>query len=311
MIMLDSAVIGVGYVGKYHAEKYMALPDFNLAAVVDTDPDLAKRIASKYGCAALTDYHELIGEVDAVSIAVPTSLHFEVARNFLDTGCHVLIEKPITETVDQANQLVVLANAKNQILQVGHIERFNIAMFGLDFSTLNPQFIESYRISPFTQRSNDVNVIFDLMIHDIDIILEIVDSDIKSIDANGTPIITDMLDIANARITFKNGCVANITASRVSLKTERKIRLFMPKVYISFDLQNNVMKKYSLSEGKNNSDYKNILSEEIKHVSGDALLDEIKDFQKCIQSGNEPIVSGKSGQRALETAIRITELINK
>lgn len=311
MSMLDSAVIGVGHVGKYHAEKYMALPNFNLAAVVDTDFDLAKQVASKYGCAALTDYRELIGKVDAVSIAVPTNLHFEIARNFLDTGSHVLIEKPITETVEQANELNELANAKNQILQVGHIERFNVAMFGLDFSTLNPQFIESYRISPFTQRSNDVNVILDLMIHDIDIILDIVDSDIKSIDANGTQILTDMLDIANARITFNNGCVANITASRVSLKRERKIRLFIPNFYITLDLQNNVMKKYSLSEGKNNSDFKDIHSEEIKLGPGDALLDEIKDFQKCIQLGNEPIVSGKSGQRALETAIRITELINK
>lgn len=311
MSMLDSAVIGVGHVGKYHVEKYMALPDFNLAAVVDTNLDLAKRVASKFGCAALTDYRELIGKVNAVSIAVPTNLHFEIARNFLDTGSHVLIEKPITETVEQANKLIELANAKNQILQVGHIERFNVAMFGLDFSTFNPQFIESYRISPFTQRSNDVNVILDLMIHDIDIILDIVNSDIKSIDANGASVVTDMLDIANARITFQNGCVANITASRVSFKRERKIRLFTPNSYISLDLQNNVMKKYSIAEGKNNSDIKDIHCEEIKHENGDALLDEIKDFKQCIQLGNEPVVSGKSGQRALETAIRITELINK
>lgn len=311
MSMLDSAVIGVGHVGKYHVEKYMALPDFNLAAVVDTNLDLVKRVASKFGCAALTDYRELIGKVNAVSIAVPTNLHFEIARNFLDTGSHVLIEKPITETVEQANKLIELANAKNRILQVGHIERFNVAMFGLDFSTLNPQFIESYRISPFTQRSNDVNVILDLMIHDIDIILDIVDSDIISIDANGASVVTDMLDIANARITFQNGCVANITASRVSFKRERKIRLFTPNSYISLDLQNNVMKKYSIAEGKHNSDIKDIHCEKIKHENGDALLDEIKDFQQCIQLGNEPIVSGKSGQRALETAIRITELINK
>jgi predicted dehydrogenase len=309
--MLDSAVIGVGHVGKYHVEKYMALPDFNLAAVVDTNLDLAKRVASKFGCVALTDYRELIGKVNAVSIAVPTNLHFEIARNFLDTGSHVLIEKPITETVEQANKLIELANANNQILQVGHIERFNVAMFGLDFSTLKPRFIESYRISPFTQRSNDVNVILDLMIHDIDIILDIVDSDIISIDANGSSVVTDMLDIANARITFQNGCVANITASRVSFKRERKIRLFTPNSYISLDLQNNVMKKYSIAEGKNNFDIKDIHCEEIKHENGDALLDEIKDFQQCIQLGNEPIVSGKSGQRALETAIRITELINK
>ncbi len=309
--MLDSAVIGVGHVGKYHVEKYMALPDFNLAAVVDTNLDLAKRVASKFGCAALTDYRELIGKVNAVSIAVPTNLHFEIARNFLDAGSHVLIEKPITETVEQASKLIELANAKNQILQVGHIERFNVAMFGLDFSTLKPRFIESYRISPFTQRSNDVNVILDLMIHDIDIILDIVDSDIISIDANGASVITDMLDIANARITFQNGCVTNITASRVSFKRERKIRLFTPDSYISLDLQNNVMKKYSIAESKDNSDIKDIHCEEIKHENGDALLDEIKDFQQCIQLGNEPIVSGKSGQRALETAIRITELINK
>lgn len=311
MSRLDCAVIGVGHVGRYHAEKYTALSDFNLTAVVDMDIELARRVASKYGCAALTDYRELLGKVDAVSIAVPTNLHFEVARNFLETGSHVLIEKPITETVDQANELVELAITKKQILQVGHIERFNIAMSGLDFSTLRPRFIESYRISPFTQRSNDVNVILDLMIHDIDIILDIVDSEIKSIDANGTSILTGMIDIANARITFKNDCVANITASRVSLKKERKIRLFMPNCYISLDLQNKVMKKYSLSEGKNKSDIKDIYSEEIKYEPGDALLEEIKDFQKCIQSGNEPKVSGKSGQRALETAIRITDLIKK
>ncbi|MCX7112565.1 MAG: Gfo/Idh/MocA family oxidoreductase [Proteobacteria bacterium] len=305
---LRCAVIGVGYLGKFHAQKYAALPDCELVAVVDSNPDNAEAIAGQHNTRSLTDYRELLGQVDAVSIVTPTTLHFEVARDFLNAGAHVLVEKPITVTVGQADELIRIAEEKNLRLMVGHLERFNAAILGLDL-TDKPLFIESHRLAPFNPRANDVSVVLDLMIHDIDIILDIVDSEVERIDAKGVIVLTRDTDIANARITFKSGCVANVTASRASLKVERKMRMFMPNCYVSVDFQNRVLARYRKGEKEMFPGVPEIVGEESTFESGDALLEEIKHFVGCIQQGREPLCSGKAGRRALATAIEITRLL--
>jgi predicted dehydrogenase len=308
MKKLKCAVIGTGYLGKFHAEKYASLPDCELVAVVDTNEIAAKTVAEKFGAQALTDYKSLLGKVDAVSIVVPTTLHHVVSRDFLNASAHVLVEKPITVTVAEADELIAIAKEKNLILQVGHLERFNPAVLGLDKEE-KPLFIESHRLSPFNPRANDVSVVLDLMIHDIDIILALVDSEVERIDASGTPVLTQGTDIANARITFKNGCVANVTASRISLKMERKMRMFKPNSYVSVDFQNRVLVKHRTGKKEMFPGIPEIETEESVFESGDALLEEIKHFVDCIHTGKNPLVSGEAGKRALETAIQITRLL--
>jgi predicted dehydrogenase len=306
---LRCAVVGVGYLGKFHAQKYAALPDCDLVAVVDSNPEQARAVAEPNGTMALADYRELLGRVDAVSIVVPTSLHFQVARDFLEAGSHVLVEKPITVTVEEADELIRLARAKNLRLMAGHLERFNAALLGLDLSQGKPLFIESHRLAPFNPRANDVSVVLDLMIHDIDIILDIVDSGVERIDAKGVTVLTSDTDIANARITFKSGCVANVTASRVSLKVERKMRMFMPNCYISVDFQNRVLSQHRKGEKEMFPGVPEIIGEESVFENGDALLEEIKHFVACIREGREPLVTGVAGRRALATAIEIGRLL--
>jgi len=308
MKKLKCAVIGTGYLGKFHAEKYASLPDCELVAVVDIDEAAAQNVAEKHGARALTDYQSLLGEVDAVSIVVPTTLHHMVSKDFLNAGAHVLVEKPITVTVAEADELIATAKAKNLILQVGHLERFNPAVLGLDKDE-KPLFIESHRLSPFNPRANDVSVVLDLMIHDIDIILALVDSEVERIDASGTAVLTQGTDIANARLLFKNGCVANVTASRISMKMERKMRLFRPSSYISVDFQNKVLTKYRTGKKEMFPGIPEIETEESVFESGDALLEEIKHFINCIRTGENPLVSGEAGRRALATAIQITRLL--
>jgi len=308
MKKLKCAVIGTGYLGKFHAEKYASLPDCELVAVVDINKEAALAVAEKHGAKALTDYQVLLGEVDAVSIVVPTTLHHLVSKDFLDAGAHVLVEKPITVTVAEADELITIAKQKNLILQVGHLERFNPAVLGLDKDE-KPLFIESHRLSPFNPRANDVSVVLDLMIHDIDIILALVDSEVERIDASGTAVLTQGTDIANARLLFKNGCVANVTASRISMKRERKMRLFRPSSYISVDFQNRILTKYRTGKKEMFPGIPEIETEESVFESGDALLEEIKHFVNCIQTGVNPLVSGEAGRRALATAIQITRLL--
>ncbi len=308
MKKLKCAVIGTGYLGKFHAEKYAALPDCELVAVVDVNEAAAQAVADKHGAQALTDYHSLLGQVDAVSIVVPTTLHHLVAKDFLNGGAHVLVEKPITVTEAEADELIAIAKAKQLILQVGHLERFNPAVLGLDKDE-KPLFIESHRLSPFNPRANDVSVVLDLMIHDIDIILALVDSEVERIDASGTAVLTQGTDIANARILFKNGCVANVTASRISLKMERKMRMFRPNSYVSVDFQNRILTKHRTGKKEMFPGIPEIDTEELVFDSGDALLEEIKHFVNCIQTGKNPLVSGEAGKRALATAIQITRLL--
>jgi predicted dehydrogenase len=309
MSKLKCAVVGVGYLGKFHAEKYSSLPGCELVAVVDCDVEAAQSVAAKNHCLALTDYRELLGQVDALSIVVPTSLHYQVAKDFLSAGAHVLVEKPITTTIEEADDLIRLAKEGQRILMVGHLERFNAAILGLDLAQDKPVFIESHRLAPFNPRANDVSVVLDLMIHDIDIILDIVDSEVERIDAKGLTVLTNDTDIANARITFKSGCVANVTASRVSLKVERKMRMFIPNCYISVDFQNRVLARHSKGEKEMFPGVPEILSEESVFETGDALLAEIDHFVSCIRENRAPLVSGVAGRRALATAIEITRML--
>lgn len=309
MSRLKCAVVGVGYLGKFHAEKYASLPDCELVAVVDANPEAAAAVAAKNDCQPLTDYRALLGKVDAVSIVVPTTLHFPLARDFLAAGAHVLVEKPMTVTVEEADELIGIARERGRILMVGHLERFNAAILGLDLTHEKPLFIESHRLAPFNPRANDVSVVLDLMIHDIDIILDMVDSEVERIDAKGVTVLTADTDIANARLQFKSGCVANVTASRVSLKLERKMRLFMPNCYISVDFQNRVLARHYKGQKEMFPGVPEILSEESVFENGDALMAEICHFVDCIRAGTEPLVPGSAGRRALATATAITDLL--
>lgn len=306
---LRTAVIGCGYLGKFHIEKFSQLTGSKLVAVVDTDKALAQSFAEQYGINAYTDYRDLFGQIDAVSIVTPTITHYTIAKAFLEQQIHVLLEKPITSDVQQADELIALAEKQHCILQIGHLERFNSAVLGLAGLLTTPRFIETHRLAPFKLRATDVNVILDLMIHDIDIILHLVNDEVVNIDVNGAKVLSDTTDIANARIRFTNGCVANVTASRVSLKTERKMRIFQNDAYISVDFQNRILSHHYKESDKNSDEIPKIESHETVYENSDALKAEIAAFIDCILNDKQPLVSGKDGRRALETAMRITEML--
>jgi len=304
-----TAVIGVGYLGRFHAQKYAALPESQLVAVVDSREDARDKVAAELGCRAVADYRDILGEVDAVSIATTTPAHFPIAQECLERGLHVLVEKPITETPEQARTLIETAGRRGRILQVGHLERFNSAILALEGVLGTPRFIESHRLAPFKERGTDVNVVLDLMIHDIDLIQSLVGSPIVSIDAVGTSVFSSELDIANARIRYANGCVANTTASRVSMKMERKLRLFQDDAYVSIDLQQKVLTIVRKPPAGASVTPGQVSIEERSFEQGDALRFEIEAFLRSIREGRPPVVSGEDGLRALETAIRITEMV--
>jgi predicted dehydrogenase len=306
---LRCAVVGVGYLGKFHAEKYASLPECELVAVVDSNPRIAQEVGERFDVPGWTDYRLLLGRLDAVSVVVPTSLHHMVAREFLEHGAHVLVEKPVTVTVEEADDLIRVARENERVLMVGHLERFNAALLGLDLEADKPMFIESHRLALFKPRANDVSVVLDLMIHDIDIILDTVGSEVERIDANGIAVLTGDIDIANARIQFRSGCVANVTASRVSLKTERKMRFFFPHAYVAVDFQNRVLTRHYKGAGEMFPGIPEIVSEESVFENGDALREEIRHFVTCIRERREPLVPGEAGRRALATAIEITRLL--
>ena len=309
MKKLRTAVVGVGYLGRFHAQKYAALPNAELVAVVDASIDTAQRVADELKTQALTDYRELFDKVDAVSIVVPTQMHYAVAKDFLARGVHVMLEKPMTVTVDEADELIALAKQNNLVLQIGHLERFNSAVMALDKVLDQPQFIESHRLAPFKPRGADVNVVLDLMIHDIDIIQHLVRSPITKIDTNGVTVLTKEIDIANARLQFENGCVANVTASRVSMKPQRKMRIFQPDAYISVDFQDKVLSVHRKGTKEMFPGIPEITSEESIFDNSDAILAEIEAFIKAIEQGTPPPVTGEDGRDALKTAIWITELL--
>ncbi len=310
MNKIRCAVIGVGYLGRFHAQKYQLISNADLVGVSDVIPETCQRVSNELSVPAYTDYKELFGKVDAVSIAATTHKHYEIAKRCLEQGIHVLIEKPITETVSQANELIQLAHKHHVKLQVGHLERFNSARLALDEYLDNPQFIESERLAPFNPRGADVNVILDLMIHDIDLIQNMVKSPIVSIEAQGTPVLTNAIDIANARIKFANHCVANVTASRISFKMERKTRIFQHDCYISLDYQNKHIAVFKKGEGEMFPGIPDIVKEHKELEKGDALLEEIKSFLNSIEHNTMPLVTGEEGRDALKTAEEITSLIN-
>ena len=304
---IRTAVIGVGYLGKFHAQKYAALDNSQLVAIADPNTDQAQPVADELGVPCYTDYRELFGQVDAVSIVAPTTLHHPIAKDCLEHGIHVLVEKPITVTAAEAEELIATATQQQRVLQVGHLERFNAAMLDLDEVLDNPRFIESHRLAPFKPRATDVDVILDLMIHDIDIILATVHSDVVEIAASGSPVLSQATDIANVRLGFANGCVANVTASRASFKSERKMRIFQPNAYISVDFQNRIFSLHQKGQGEMFPDVPNIESREQTYQDGDALLAEIAHFLDCVATGATPLVSGEDGLRALLTANQIRE----
>jgi predicted dehydrogenase len=304
-----TAVIGVGYLGRFHAQKYADLPESTLVAVVDLRAEARDAVAAEVGCRAVADYRAILDAVDAVSIATTTPAHFPVAQHCLEHGLHVLVEKPIAETPEQARTLIEAARRRGCILQVGHLERFNSAVLALEGVLGAPRFVESHRLAPFRERGTDVNVVLDLMIHDIDLIQSLVASSIVSIDAVGTSVFSAELDIANARIRYANGCVANTTASRVSMKTERKLRLFQDDAYISIDLQQKELTIVRKAPVAASAAPGQLSVEERSFEQGDALRCEIEAFLRSIRAGRPPAVSGEDGLRALETAIRITGLV--
>lgn len=310
MQKIRTAVIGVGYLGRFHAQKYAALPDSQLVGVVDSNPRAREAVAAELGVPAFADHRELLGQVDAVSIVTQTPAHFAIAADLLRAGTHVLVEKPMTETLEQARQLIDIAAVAGRVLQVGHLERFNAAILAAEPALRQPRFIECHRLAPFRERGTDVNVVLDLMIHDIDILQSIVRSPIVSIDAVGTPVFSEEIDIANARLHFANGCVANTTASRVSLKTERRLRVFQDDAYLSMDLQQKILTVIRKRTPDMPPGPLPVSIEEQNLDQGDALKAEIESFLHCVRSGAAPVVSGEDGLRALETALRITEQVH-
>ena len=299
-------MIGVGYLGRFHAQKYAQAAHCELVAVVDTRAAARDEAARDFRTEVLADYRDLLGRVDVVSVVTPTPTHFAIARDFLQAHAHVLVEKPVTETPSEARQLIELADAHSLVLQVGHLERFNAAILAAEPYLKAPRFIECQRLAPYKERGTDVNVVLDLMIHDIDIVQTIVGSPVAAIDAIGTAVFSGEIDIANARIRFENGCVANATASRVSLKTERKLRVFEDEAYLSIDLQQKILTVIRKRPGLIEPGQLPVIIEEQNFEQRDALKSEIESFLECVRTGGPPVVGGEAGLRALETAMRIT-----
>ena len=301
------AVIGVGYLGKFHAQKYSAMDHVELVGVADIDRTRAAEIAAEFGTRACSDHRDLLGSVDAVSIVVPTESHYAIGIDFLQHDVDVLIEKPMTSTLAQADALIELAEARGRILQIGHLERFNPAVIALKDIVDRPMFIESHRLSTFKDRSTDVSVVLDLMIHDIDIIMNLVKSEIKDIHAAGAPVICQQADIANVRLQFENGCVANVTASRISTKNQRKIRLFQKDAYIAVDFADR--KIVVIRRNPNHCDGV-VPGTDIRQLSfsdADVLEDELAAFIQAVQTREPPVVSGRAGRKALVVALKIMD----
>lgn len=302
MDKLKVGVIGVGHLGSIHAKIYKENPLCRLIGVCDTNQEALKQVSSHLKVSGYADYRELFDKVDAVSIAVPTSLHHQTAVEFLKAGIHTLVEKPFTLTLDEADDLIKIATDKNLILQVGHIERFNSAFAATLKIIKAPKFIECHRLSSFPNRSLDIGAVLDIMIHDIDIVLGLVDSPLKSIDSVGVNVLTKFEDIANARLTFENGCVANLTASRVSEEAMRKIRIFQEDTYISLDYKNaeaSVYRKVGLK----------ITKEKLPIEKEQPLQKELASFITCVINKTTPLVNGKVARDALAVALEIQKQI--
>lgn len=299
------AVVGVGFQGRRHAQKLKALENAELVAVVDTDAECLGRVSRELGVEGARDYREIVGRVSAAVVATPTSTHFEIARELLRAGIHVLIEKPLATHIDEARKLVDIAERKRLVLQVGHLERFNPVVVAMAEHVTEPQFIESNRIAPFKRRALDVSVVLDLMTHDIDLIHSFVRSPIADVDAVGRSVFTGNTDVANARITFTNGCVANVTSSRISLKTERTLRIFQPEAYLSGDLHRLTLSHYASKPGKDVGGPEDVHVEKRTFEDRDALMEQARAFLGSVGGGPAPVASGRVALDTLETATQI------
>ena len=303
-------VIGVGYLGALHAAKYARMDHVDLVGVMDIDQARATTTADECGTTAYRNMDDLLAGVDAVSIAVPTVDHYKISKACLNSGIDVLVEKPITVNLDQADELIALAAENKCILQVGHLERFNPAFLGLQDQIDAPLFIESHRLSIFKDRSTDVSVVLDLMIHDIDIIMYFVNSDIDLIHAAGAPVICDQVDIANARLEFNSGCVANVTASRISIKNQRKLRLFQKDAYLSIDFAEHEIMMIRQGQGPSQGPIPNMDIQQISYSDTDALERELEAFVAAVATREEPSVTGADGRKALSVALEISDQIS-
>jgi predicted dehydrogenase len=298
---IRAGIVGVGSIGKNHATIYSELPGVEFSAILDTNPETATTISQRHGVKAATSLSEFVELIDVATVATPTADHYEIAKLLLGRGKHVLIEKPITETPGQAEELVRLAKERSLILQVGHVERFNPTLSALEKRLTKPLFIEAHRLSPYPFRSVEIGVVLDLMIHDLEIILHLVRSPVKSIDAVGVPVLSKGEDIANARIRFESGCVANVTASRISPEKMRKIRVFQQDAYLSLDYQNQSGEMFRLVNGM-------ITREPVEIEKDEPLKRELQSFVECSRRGIQPVVSGSEAAAALGLAIEITEI---
>jgi len=325
---LKVAVIGVGHLGRIHAAIYASMPEVELVGVADVDEQQARQVADQLGVPAHTGHRPLLRQAEAVSIAVPTRYHFAVASDFLSNGVPVLLEKPMTTTLEEAHELVNLARRERVALQVGHIERFNPALIAIQSYLHRPRYIEADRIGPFSFRSTDIGVVLDLMIHDLDIVLDLVGSEVQSVEAVGFPVLSANEDIANARLVFQNGCVANLTASRVSPKVMRKIRLFQRDAYISLDYDARRAQVYRRAPGiepgsaipgaldpdtadklKSSVFDKLLTVTEVPIDEREPLQLELASFAQCVREGTEPVVSGEKGMRAIAVAVRVLKQV--
>lgn len=301
------AVIGVGHLGKHHARILSSLPGVELIAVADTNRERVLEIAAAHGTRAVSDYRELLGAVDAVTIAVPTAIHRDVALPFLKAGVAVLVEKPMARSLAEADQMIEAAADAGVVLAVGQTERFNPALAAARPLVTDPRFIEVHRLGTFPERSLDIDVVFDLMIHDLDVVLSLVNSDVESVEAVGVPVVTNRVDICNARLRFANGCIVNLTASRISRDRVRKIRFFQPATYVSIDYATQKVEVYRLVKGSGPTP--SIEGGEIEVVSEEPLKLELADFADAVVTKRAPRVTGEAGRRALAVAQAITDKI--
>jgi predicted dehydrogenase len=311
--MIRVGVVGVGHLGNYHVQKYAALDHVDLVGVLDIDMGRAEEVARRYGTEAFSDLNRLLGSVDAVSLAVPTEAHFNEASKILSKNVHLLVEKPITYRVEHASALVKEARDRNLVLQVGHVERFSPPVIKMSSILKDPVFIESHRMNIFTVRGTDVDVVLDLMIHDLDIILNIADSPVSELHAVGMRVVTETTDIANARIIFENGLVANLTASRISNSTLRKIRTFQPDAYIAVDCAKRdigITKLDGIPE-VGPSEGPGVVTQKLTYPDSDPLADQIASFVEAVRSGSDPEVTGEDGLKALEVALKIIDQIEQ
>jgi predicted dehydrogenase len=303
---LRVAVVGTGHFGRFHARQFAQNKHAELVAVVDTDVAVANSVANELGCAALYSHRDLIGKVDAASVVVPTSQHFVVASELQAAGIDTLVEKPLTDTIASAEALMRTAEQSDLILQVGHIERFSSCFRALSGRVRKPLYFESNRIAPWKERNLDADVIFDLMIHDIDIIIGLAGSNVVDVSAVGTRLFSDRIDLANARLIFESGCVANITASRVSHKVERSLRVFQPNNYLVCDFVTHRIFAYAMNGETGKTGVDAIISELIDVPREDSLANEIDAFLSCVRNRTRPTVDGRAGYEA----VRIAELVN-